>query len=222
MTMSTRFLLDRAILAAIVVVLAASVVIHLRDSVYFNEVYAVEDGLVENGTARFLLISSLIMLGSAVSLWRKEQRMAAALTAFYGLIFFVGAGEEISWGQRIFDWQPSEFFLKHNAQKETNLHNLVVGNVPLTKTVFGKGLTVFVLVYLVTLPLLYPRLAILRRMVDRLAIPVPGLRHAVLALAASLVVVAIQEPRRWEVYEWVFSMLMASVFLLPQNRDRIR
>ena len=33
--------------------------------------------------------------------------------------------EEISWGQRIFDIQTPDFFMKHNIQRETNLHNLL-------------------------------------------------------------------------------------------------
>jgi tetratricopeptide (TPR) repeat protein len=51
---------------------------------------------------------------------------------FYGLLalacFYV-AGEEISWGQRIFDIESPEFFRQHNLQKETNLHNFLTGPI---------------------------------------------------------------------------------------------
>ena len=39
-------------------------------------------------------------------------------------VLFVMAMEEISWGQRIFQWETTEFFLENNIQGETNLHNL--------------------------------------------------------------------------------------------------
>ena len=49
------------------------------------------------------------------------------------LIFIFGAGEEISWGQRIFNVESSEYFLENNAQGETNLHNMT------TKTEFCRN-----------------------------------------------------------------------------------
>ena len=51
---------------------------------------------------------------------------------FYGVLalacFYV-VGEEISWGQRIFDVSSPEFFKQHNLQKETNLHNFLTGPI---------------------------------------------------------------------------------------------
>jgi len=38
--------------------------------------------------------------------------------------FFVGFGEEISWGQRIFGFQTPELLHELNAQQEFNIHNL--------------------------------------------------------------------------------------------------
>ena len=82
------------------------------------------------------------MARHALSLWRRGQHGAAALTAVYALIFFMAAGEEVSWGQRIIGWESGEFFLQHNKQEETNLHNLMVGDVHLTKSLFGPVLTI--------------------------------------------------------------------------------
>ena len=44
--------------------------------------------------------------------------------ALLGIIFLIAFGEEVSWGQRIFNWDTPEGFKDLNAQKETNLHNL--------------------------------------------------------------------------------------------------
>lgn len=216
-------LTDRLLLGAIALVLVVSFAVHLWSPDFFSAVYAFEDGLVEYGTAIFLLVGSLVLVGNARSLGGRGMRLAAVLTGFYALLFFLGAGEEISWGQRIFGWESSEFFQENNKQMETNFHNLVVGGTHLTKTVFGSGLTAVILLYLIVLPLLYPRVGLIRRLADKFAVPVPGLRHTLFAVAASLVIVAMgDQNRKWEVYELVFSLLMVSVFLLPQNRDKTR
>ncbi|MEQ9261180.1 MAG: hypothetical protein RIG84_18995 [Roseovarius sp.] len=220
--MDTATRIDRTLQGAIAAILGLSVALHFWDPIFFTEGYAYEDGPVEYGTALCLLASSLLLLANAGALAGRGLRLAAVLTAIYGLVFFFGAGEEISWGQRIFGWESSDFFKQNNKQMETNLHNLVVGDQALSRTVFGKGLTAVVLLYLVALPLLYPRVAIIRRLADKLAIPVPGLRHTIAALASSIVIAVIDQNRKWEVYELIFSIVMVSVFLLPQNRHKTR
>ena len=220
--MDTATLIDRALLAAIAVVMVISIGVHLWDSDYFTLVYAFEDGPVEYATAVFLFISSLVMFSNARSLSGKGLRGAAILTAFYGLLFFLAAGEEISWGQRIFGWESGEFFKENNKQSETNFHNLIVGGQHLTKVVFGTGLTLVILTYLVVLPPLYSRVGFLQRLADRLVVPVPGMRHLWFALVTSIIIGVMDQSRRWEVYELIFSLLMLSIFLWPQNRDKTR
>ena len=55
---------------------------------------------------------------------RKMSRLALFYIFMTGLFFFVCAGEEVSWGQRIFGFKTPEDVLKVNEQKEFNLHNL--------------------------------------------------------------------------------------------------
>ena len=44
-----------------------------------------------------------------------------------GILAFLVAGEEISWGQHIFGFSSGDYFLEHNRQQETNLHNFIPG-----------------------------------------------------------------------------------------------
>jgi len=212
--------LDRLLMGLIVLTLIATVAIYIVDEEYFWSTFAAEDRLVEYGTAVALLAASVVLAFNAVSIGGRGARLQAALTVVYALMFFLAAGEEVSWGQRIFGWESSEFFKDNNKQYETNFHNLMIGDLHLAKTLFGPILTTVLLLYLVVLPLLYPRVGWIRRLADKFAVPVPGLRHAVLALTASLVIAAIDVGRKWEVYELVFSLLATSIFLLPQNRDK--
>lgn len=221
-TMPALERLDAIILGTIFGVLILTVGVYLYDKQFFALTYAAEDGIVEYATAVFLLICSLVLASHASTLFASKRGLAAVCTVLYALLFFFAAGEEISWGQRIFGWESSAFFVERNYQAETNIHNLIVGEQQLTKTLFGPILTSVMLLYLVVLPLLYPRVAFVRSLVRRFAIPVPGVRHGVLAVAATLLVTVISAGRKWEVYELVFSLLMLSIFLFPQNKDDTR
>src|SRR6056297_759711 len=186
----------------------------------FRMGFAIEDGPVEWGTAVCLLLSSLVLMRNAVAL-RGRGALAVAMTALYALAFFFASGEEISWGHRLLDREASEFFLENNAQGETNIHNLVVGDIKLVKTVFGGGLSLVILLYLLVLPLVYARVGAVARLADRLAIPVADTRHMILALAATLVIAGVQMMTKWESYEFVFSLLTVSFFLRPPNADKV-
>lgn len=84
-----------------------------------------EDGPVENATAFLFIIASMTMLVHGVRLYRVSgHTLLASLALLTGILFFIFAGEEISWGQRIFGIEAGEFMSQHNWQNETNLHNL--------------------------------------------------------------------------------------------------
>ncbi len=51
------------------------------------------------------------------------------LIIIFSAILFVASMEEISWGQQIFNFPSSKYFLEYNLQEETNLHNLISGNL---------------------------------------------------------------------------------------------
>ncbi|WP_306112722.1 MULTISPECIES: hypothetical protein [unclassified Roseovarius] len=216
--------IDRALMSTIITVLMLTIGIAMWDKIYFALKFAAEDGVVEYGTAIALLISSIVLFRNGLSIKGRAGTLAVSLTFFYSLLFFFGAGEEISWGQRIFGWETSEAMKAINRQDETTLHNIEFGGVALTKHLFGPVLTIVILLYLVVLPLLYPRVGWVRKTADAMAIPVPGLRHAAIALIGSIIVAIIDAfdvDRVWEVYECVFALLTVSIFLLPTNRDKV-
>lgn len=212
---------DAAIMVLIAVTLIVSLIIAYYSPEYFASTFAAEDKLVENATAIFLLVSSGVLGSHSISLWGQGRRGQALLMAVYALIFFFGAGEEISWGQRIFGWESGEFFQEHNKQVETNIHNLVVGDIRLTKTLFGPILTICILLYLLVLPLVYARGGRIAALADRMVVPMPWLRHGIIAVVTSVIIVSMDVGRKYEVYELIFSLLALSVFILPQNRDKI-
>jgi hypothetical protein len=188
----------------------------------FRRGFAAEDGPLEWGTVACLLATAVVLMRSSMFLRRKNRRGAALACGVYALLFVFAAGEEISWGQRLFGWEPSYFFLEKNAQQETNLHNLVLGDVALVKTVFGPVLTLTILFYLLVLPTIYERSTRMQRLATRLSIPLADRRHMILALVATLVIAVVHLPLKWESYECVFSLLMLSIVLHPRNADQVK
>ena len=104
-----------------------------------------EDGLVEWATVAALV---LLALRLAYELLRppaalaKGQRAAGWALAVLALI---AAGEEISWGQRIFGFETGQTLQAINLQRETNLHNLIPGPLFNGLIIFALGIG-FVLV----------------------------------------------------------------------------
>lgn len=82
-----------------------------------------EDGMVEYMSAAAWALASLLWLLMA---WRLPAGQGRARLTFVAMALacFLMAGEEISWGHRIFRWQPPEVFLSTNRQTELNVHNL--------------------------------------------------------------------------------------------------
>ena len=83
-----------------------------------------EDGPLE--ILQFVL--DVVALIGAVAVSRRLHRSGhagwAALWAVLALTLVFIAGEEISWGQRIFDVDTPERLSRLNHQEETNLHNI--------------------------------------------------------------------------------------------------
>lgn len=83
-----------------------------------------EDGPVEWATVHAFLAAAA---WNAVRCWPRASGPRARLLVLGVLAFcVVVAGEEISWGQRLFAFQPPEAFLEHNFQQELNVHNVLM------------------------------------------------------------------------------------------------
>ncbi|MBL8050247.1 MAG: hypothetical protein JNM46_03415 [Anaerolineales bacterium] len=90
-----------------------------------------EDGYFENIAAWSLFISSIIIFIVFVRAFKTRSETGIhwiKLAVYFGFsfLFFFGAGEEISWGQRIFNIQTPDVLVEKNVQEELNIHNLDV------------------------------------------------------------------------------------------------
>ena len=83
-----------------------------------------EDGLAEWGQFVCLIVLVPLYARLSFALWRQGQRPVALLYALAALAIVFVAGEEISWGQRIFGWLTPGALDDINNQGETNIHNI--------------------------------------------------------------------------------------------------
>ena len=181
-----------------------------------------EDGLAEWLTVAALLACSVRAVWISRSLYGEGgRRSALRVWAVMAFLFFFGAMEEISWGQRVFGIESPAWFLEHNRQQETTLHNLMIGDVNINKLVFGKFLAVCVGFYMLVLPVLYRRSERVRGLVARLAVPIVQnyqiLLYALvyLAVAPSLAIAS----KFGELFELFGSVVFFVALIHPYNHE---
>lgn len=209
---------EKIILAlAAVIGLAGLVLSHVAPDFYMNR-YVIEDGFVEWLTVLALVASALLMLRRAWSLRTVRTPLFLFVTVMSAAVFLFGAGEEISWGQRIFSVETPEWLAERNKQSEMNLHNLVIGGHSINKLVFSKGLGIVLLVYLIVLPLLYKKNPVWASRLDRLGVPLPRTWHVIVWIAVLVLTeVAVGTSKRGELREVLLTTILFVQLLRPYN-----
>ena len=220
--MKTLTNIDKAAYLFLIVIFALGIYFANTDLTYFDEVYTVEDGFVENGSAIFLLSSSLLLLFRFFKLFNQKKFFWKVGILAMVVVFFFGAGEEISWGQRILNVESSQYFIENNAQGETNLHNMVVGETKINKLIFSQLLTVVLVIYLIITPFLYRKFDWVKKLVNKFAVPVVQWHHTIAFLTGTGLLLFITSTRKWEIYEFAFSVIFLLIFLNPFNKEIYR
>ncbi|MCL2038202.1 hypothetical protein FWG95_04370 [Candidatus Saccharibacteria bacterium] len=72
----------------------------------------------------FQLVAAVIFATFLYKFAKKKQLLPAVASFLLIFVLIMMAGEELSWGQRIFGWETPADYAQINKQGETNLHNL--------------------------------------------------------------------------------------------------
>ncbi len=105
-----------------------------------------EDHVIEYLSSFFLLFSSFFFLRSFIhskSHHSTEPKWSMFLLLGISVLFFLAAGEEVSWGQRLFDFSTPEYLSTINDQNEFNFHNI---NKKLFDRLLDRVTIIFVIV----------------------------------------------------------------------------
>jgi hypothetical protein len=145
---------------------------------------SLEDKFYESSSFLWLFLTSMSFLylfykKNVPTSPLKTKRQISFL--LLGLLFFFGAGEEISWGQRIFHFQTPEI-LSSNLQDEFNLHNLPLFDKRIAHDEVKKGLAlelamgnlfgVFWFSFCVLIPILHIVSNRIHKWLDKLDFPI--------------------------------------------------
>jgi len=108
----------------------------------------------EDGPVEWATVLALVAFSALLFHWMRKlrSRISGRLRiAGYGLavLALLAAGEEISWGQRLFGFETGETMKKLNHQQEMNLHNLLPGELFNGLIIFAVGL------YMIALPMVW-------------------------------------------------------------------
>ena len=118
------------------------------------DLFAREDGVFENLTALYLFVIALVF-GVALFYVRTASLLLKLSYTGLAFLFFLGAGEEISWGERIFHWEDQNFIRGVNVQEEFTLHNLKYfqGEESIIPVSASQLFVVFAFIFAVLIPL---------------------------------------------------------------------
>jgi hypothetical protein len=214
---------EKVILGAVFLLTLIGMAVSYIDDEYFKSVFVTEDGLMEWLTVVALAAAATVCWWRVVTLWGDKPPLFLSMTALLGLMFLFGVGEEVSWGQRILDIESPAFFQQHNAQGETNLHNLVVGGVKINKLMFGVVLHIVLLLYLFVLVPLYKRRPAVANFLDKFAVPIAKpyqvVSYIVVIVLVQLLMVS---SRRGEMSEFAGSFLFFLNVAFPYNHSLFR
>jgi hypothetical protein len=180
---------------------------------------AKEDGPIENATALILLSLSILLTVKAIRLKKSLTKQSLGYTLVAALLFFLGFGEEISWGQRIFSYETSDFFIQHNRQKEPNFHNLEIGTISINRILFSYGLTIGSIIYFFCSFVLYKTQSWFKLHIDNFGIQLPRIHHTILICVSSALILSIPDGIKWEIWECMFSICILMVFAHPYNAE---
>ncbi len=212
------------------VFLCLTVVTFLAFAVYLAQVnhnafrydFVIEDGFVEWFTVVILFIAMIVCMRRFWILRGKRSKLFLTVTMLLGLFCLFGAGEEISWGQRIFGLETPDYLKERNAQGELGLHNLVIEidgeEVKLNKLIFGTGLAIMLSIYLFIATPLYRTQAPVTRFFHAIAAPMPrNYQVAGYLFVVTVVELLVDSSKRGEMTEFAGSIIFALNIIYPYN-----
>jgi hypothetical protein len=125
------------------------------------------------------------------------------------LIMFFGFGEELSWGQRIFNFSTPDYLADINVQEEFTIHNIEIFNTHNFDHTPKRGLArlleinflykLFWLGFCILLPIANMTIPPISKLSQKIRLPVPPLQIGIFFLV------------NWIIYRFSLS------FLLPEN-----
>lgn len=211
-------LTEKLILGLLLIILALGYVLFYTNLPAFV-IYVEEDGTVEWLTVLGLILACGVCVVRFFRLMGKRSWWFLTIVLGLALLMFFGAGEEISWGQRIFGIKSSAFFEKNNTQHEMNFHNLILDGIRVNKLIFSTLLSIFLGIYLIVFPIVYQKNQKIARFFNKNAVPIPRLYQVISFILLFIITALLQHEKRAELLECGTALLFFLIIRYPKNRE---
>ncbi len=191
-----------------------------------------EDGLFEWLTFGFFLLAAV----AGAIIFRQSKNICFLLLT---LVLFFAAGEEISWGQRVFGFETPEKISKVNLQNEFNIHNLATFSTTKAEGDVKHGLErllelnflfrLFTIGFGIVLPFLVYQVNAVDRFAKFIHLPVPPLSIGIFFFINWLIFWSIHKymhvqenitMRHSEVYESLAAFILLIIMLYFLNNRK--
>lgn len=193
----------------------------IQDLEYIDQFWIREDGPVEQLTFMFLLACGVLHFLTIFPLEEKKELNRSGILML-SLFFIFGAMEEISWGQRIFDLETTDFFEKNNAQQETNIHNLFfsLDNTHSAGLRLDLGLLISysLALFLALSHFLYNKVPYFRNTMNYFSFPIPKSHQTICFFIVFLIMIMgniLVPGLGWELLEFAESVILLSIIIDP-------
>lgn len=211
--------IEKFTMVFVFVLMAIGIVAAFINKQWFLNSYVEEDGPIEWLTELPLFIVFIVCIIYLFKYTKTKNPLFFIVYLLIGLFSFFVFGEEISWGQRIFNFKTSAYFEKHNSQDEENIHNLILDGEKLNKIIFTDALIAGVIIYLIVFPLIYTRNKKFRHFIDKVAMPLPTLYQTIACVLVFIFSFLTFDPKGSELLEFGGCFMFMLIVLYPLNSN---
>jgi ribose 5-phosphate isomerase B len=188
---------------------------------YFKFNFTVEDGFLEWSSVVFLITAGVFSFKRGIHALKDGKKLIFFTAVAITFVCFFGSGEEISWGQRLFNIETGDTFKQLNTQGETNLHNLKINGVSINKLFFGKLLTLAILVYLLVFPLLRNKIKLIDQVIKKFGIPIATNFQIIFCFLIFALCELTGSSKKGELFEFGATCIFMLIFLFPRNSEEL-
>lgn len=209
--------LETSILSMVFVLIISGLILSFTHQDFFLNHYIAEDGFIEWLTVIGLLFGSGVCFTRAKRLYKIRGFLFSLFTITLGILMILAAGEEISWGQRIFGIESTDFFKENNSQEELNFHNLVINGVRINTLVFSLVLISVLVIYMIIIPYFYRKNLKVRNFFDSKGVILPKSYQTISTLLVFAITSLIPHGKKAELLEFGAVFIFLLIVFYPLN-----
>ncbi|MFG1484629.1 hypothetical protein [Halobacteriovorax sp. RZ-2] len=196
-----------------------SLYISRTDLAYFDKVLSAQNGLLEWFTFVGLCLISFGYFYRRRVLAKFRDSKFLLMLVIQGVFYVICALEEVSWGQRIFDWNSPEMFRDINSVLlETNFQNWLIAR-GVSHESWNLFLRVILFIYLFAVPISYLKVEKAKQFIDKFALPVPKATHIISFMILLVITLFIPSDNKVQFAEFCLTWVLTALTLEPFNRS---